>query len=66
LDEFILRVNKMLDFEKYVARHGEFGVQAIIEQAERHQGLRNRIGTPLEERWAAVMQPLPEQHQLAA
>jgi hypothetical protein len=56
----------MLDFEKYVARHGECAVQAIIEQAERHQGLRNRIGTPLEERWIAVMQPNSEQHQLAA
>lgn len=47
----------MPDFDKYVARHGEFGVQALIERLERYEGIRARIGISLEERWNALMQP---------
>jgi hypothetical protein len=56
----------MPDFEQYVARHGEFGVQAIIERLERYEGIRSRIGVPLEERWAFLMQPVQQQQRLAA
>jgi hypothetical protein len=45
----------MLNFETYVARHGEFGVQAIIERWERYEGIRANINTPLEARWAAFI-----------
>ena len=45
----------MLDFEKYVARHGEFGVQAIIERWERYEGIRSSAGVPLEDRWMAFV-----------
>lgn len=57
----------MMNFEKFILRHGEFGVQALVEQIERRDGIYN-ISTelPLEDRWNAVMQPLPEQQRLAA
>ncbi|MFY9288598.1 MAG: hypothetical protein WAO98_08880 [Alphaproteobacteria bacterium] len=55
----------MLDFDKYVARHGEFGVQALIERMERYKGIRNRIGASLEDRWNALMQS-PVAHPMAA
>jgi hypothetical protein len=47
----------MLNFETYVARHGEFGVQAIVETIERREGIRPTSDAPLslEERWNAVM-----------
>jgi hypothetical protein len=37
----------MLDFEKYVTRHGESWVQSVIEQIERADGIRGR--------WNALM-----------
>ena len=49
----------MPNFESFIARHGEFGVQAIIERIERYEGLRAAIGTSLEERWNRVMRPEP-------
>lgn len=55
----------MLDFDKYVARHGEFGVQALIERIERYEGIRASIGISLEERWNALMQECPGQHHHA-
>ena len=54
----------MLDFDTYVARHGEFGVQALIERLERYEGIRTsaELALSLEERWNAVMQlPTPQQ-----
>ena len=45
----------MLNFESFVARHGEFGVQALLERIERYEGTRPETGSSLEERWEAVM-----------
>ncbi|MGB9154834.1 MAG: hypothetical protein WCD70_17320 [Alphaproteobacteria bacterium] len=45
----------MLDFHQYVARHGESGVQAIIESLERFEGTLPGPAAPLEERWNALM-----------
>jgi len=45
----------MLDFEKYVTRHGESWVQSVIEQIERADGIRGRIEVSLEDRWNALM-----------
>ena len=56
----------MLSFDQYVMRHGEFGVQAIIERLERYEGIRNRIGISLEERWDALMQQAPLMQRQAA
>jgi hypothetical protein len=57
----------MLDFDTYVARHGEFGVQAIVENIERKEGIRYAEVLPLEERWNVLMQNAPsERSSLAA
>ena len=58
----------MLDFSTYVARHGEFGVQGLIEMIERREGIRADFDTPLslEERWNAVMQMPALQQRVAA
>jgi len=51
----------MLDFDRYLMRHGEFGVQAIIE------GVRHNRIIPLEDRWAALMAiPMAQPQSLAA
>jgi hypothetical protein len=53
----------MLDFNMYLARHGEVGVQTIIEQIERREGIASSFETALtlEERWNAVMQATASQ-----
>jgi len=56
----------MIDFNQYVTRYGEFGVQAIIERIERYEGIRSRIDTSLEDRWNALMRPPAEQQRAAA
>jgi hypothetical protein len=48
-----------LEFEKFLSRHGEFGVQALIERLERYEGIRSKVETSLEERWVLLMQPTP-------
>jgi hypothetical protein len=45
----------MLNFESFVARHGEFGVEAIIEHVERREGRRWWPGASLQDRWDAMM-----------
>lgn len=45
----------MPDFESFVARHGEPGAQALIENIERFSGVRLRLGVPLEKRWRDAM-----------
>lgn len=47
----------MLDFEKFVARHGEVAAQALIENIERFRGMRADAIIPLEQRWVDVMEP---------
>jgi hypothetical protein len=46
----------MLDFHKYLMRYGEHGVQALVENIERVQGIRHEKPLPLEHRWNTVMQ----------
>jgi hypothetical protein len=45
----------MLNFDNFVARHGEFGVQAIVEGIERREGIRLENNISLQERWDALM-----------
>jgi len=45
----------MLDFHEYLMRYGEHGVQAILENIERAEGIRHREPTSLESRWVSVM-----------
>jgi hypothetical protein len=47
-----------LDFETYLARHGEFGVQALIERLERYEGVHACAAISLEDRWNALMAPV--------
>jgi hypothetical protein len=57
----------MLNYETYLARHGEYGVQAIIEKLERYEGIRAGAAVSLEERWNALMQlVISEQYTHAA
>ena len=53
----------MLDFNRYVARHGEFGAQAIIERLERYEGIRANIMMSLEDRWNALMANAAPQYE---
>jgi hypothetical protein len=49
-------------FENYIVRHGEFGVQAIIEKLERYENIHSENYISLEERWENLMRcPLTEQ-----
>ena len=47
--------NSTLIYDHYVARHGEYGVQAIIERIERYEGISPHTGISLKERWHIVM-----------
>ena len=46
----------MLNFEIFVARHGEFGTQALVERMERYEGIQSASGSSLEERWHVLME----------
>jgi hypothetical protein len=52
-----LRTENMMEYDKFMARHGEHGMQAIIERLERYEGIRANILLSLEERWAFLMRP---------
>jgi hypothetical protein len=55
----------MLQFEKFVARHGEIAAQAIIENLERFENVRGTHAETLETRWQRLMLN-DDQHNLAA
>jgi len=66
-DEHFAGDIEMPDFETYVTRLGEFGVQAIVEIIERKEGIRYDEVLPLEERWNALMRnAASERSDLAA
>jgi hypothetical protein len=56
----------MLDYNKYVARHGEAGVQDIIEKIERREGRDHDRNIPLEDRWHVLMSNTSPRYQAAA
>jgi len=56
----------MLDFNSYLARHGECWVQALIEQEERIKGISASVEIPLEVRWNTVMNDQPTQQSFFA
>jgi hypothetical protein len=41
----------MIDLEDIISRHGEYGVQAILENWERSRFIRQQGLMSLEERW---------------
>ena len=50
----------MVNFELFVARHGEIAAQAVVENLERFEGVRHDYDNtlPLEARWERLM-PVP-------
>ena len=56
----------MIQFETFVARHGEHGVQALLENWERHRGIRPSDPMPLERRWEIFMRETSEPTCIAA
>ena len=45
----------MLQFDQFVARHGEIVAQAVLENLERFEGVRSNTSIPLEQRWESLM-----------
>jgi hypothetical protein len=45
----------MPKYHEYLMRHGEFGVQALVEQIERSEGIKHMQPVSLETRWTALM-----------
>ena len=58
----------MPTFDQYVAKHGEFGAQALIEQIELVSGIRANVEAPLplDMRWSTAMQQSFPQQRLTA
>lgn len=50
-----LKAINMPNYYSYLMRHGEHGVQAIVERIERYEGIRSATNATLEDRWMAVM-----------
>ena len=56
----------MPNYDSFVARHGELGVQALLERIERYEGVRSAADASLEERWEAlVMKSRPAETRVA-
>jgi hypothetical protein len=55
----------MLQFDQFVARHGEVVAQAVLENLERYEGVRSNRSIPLEQRWEQLITAVPQQ-RLAA
>jgi len=45
----------MESFDKYMKKHGETGVQALLDNWERSVGLRYNEPVSLEERWSVFI-----------
>jgi hypothetical protein len=56
----------MIEFNTYIARHGDIGVQALIEKLERYDGVRPQLSASLEERWKVVVSSAQAGWQAAA
>lgn len=55
----------MLQYEIFVARHGEIAAQAIIENLERFEGVRHAQIQSLEKRWRRLMETADQQNLAA-
>jgi hypothetical protein len=45
----------MLDYNKYLMRHGEGWILQVVEDTERYFRVRVSAGASLEDRWNALM-----------
>jgi hypothetical protein len=50
---------KMPNYKEFMMRHGEFGVQKIVEQIEQVSGIKSNSQTSLEQRWLTLTQTSP-------
>jgi len=57
----------MIDFNKYLMRHGECWVSEILDSVETQSGVRIVKELSLEERWDFLMNDIPpaQQHLVA-
>jgi len=55
----------MTQFDEFVSRHGEPAVFAILENWERHMGVKSNVTESLSQRWQALMQDAREERQAA-
>lgn len=44
----------MPEYNQFMMRHGEYGVQDLIERLERYEGVVANSTLPLEQRWMAL------------
>jgi len=51
----------MPNYHDFMMRHGEFGVQDLIERMERYEGIHHAPDMTLEDRWNALMHETPVQ-----
>lgn len=50
----------MEQLDTFISRHGEHGVQALLENWERYMGIRRVFPMPLERRWELFMSATSE------
>ncbi len=46
----------MPSYEQFMMRHGEHGVQDLVERLEKYEGISRKEPMALEDRWNALMQ----------
>ena len=56
----------MPDYYKFLMRHGEHGVQDLIERLERYEGIKSAAQASLEQRWLIVMLVTNQPSSIAA
>jgi len=57
----------MPNYTEFMMRHGEFGVQALLEQIERQEGVViSQDNLSLEQRWETLMREASMQQRQAA
>ncbi len=56
----------MLQFDQFVARHGEIAAQALLENLERFEGIRSNTAVPVKLRWEKLVTSAPAIEAIAA
>ncbi len=56
----------MLQFDQFVARHGEIAAQALLENLERFEGIRSNTAIPVQQRWEKLVLRKPAMEAVAA
>jgi len=56
----------IIQFDAFVAKHGEVGAQALVENWEQYRGIRHTAPLPLEHRWEMFINATAEPARKAA